>query len=266
LASPINLSGNIVWMSSAPSTNDVAWEEGQAEWKERGARAVSVHADAQTGGRGRAGRAWSSPAGGFYFSTYLRLEWEPARAALLTLAAGLAARTACEEVSGIAPDLKWPNDLLAPDRSGRKLGGILTETRSEGGKIIEAVIGVGINVRTPPSGYAVDAAADPVALDAFLHGEDRERLRPAALVDPYLLALGDEIGRLDHADGPADIVARCRAASPLWGRRVHVDQGGRTVEGLAKDLAEDGGLVVRLLSGAEVVIHAGDVRVVWEET
>jgi biotin-(acetyl-CoA carboxylase) ligase len=88
---------------------------------------------------------------------------------------------------------------------------------------------------------------------------------PAELVEPYLLALGDEIGRLDHADGPADIVSRCRAASPLWGRRVRVDQGGRAVEGLAKDLAEDGGLVVRLLSGADVVIHAGDVRVVWEE-
>jgi biotin-(acetyl-CoA carboxylase) ligase len=50
---------------------------------------------------------------------------------------------------------------------------------------------------------------------------------------------------------------------PLWGRRVRALVGPRVLEGTAHDLAEDGGLVLRLDSGAGAVVHAGDVRVDW---
>ena len=247
------MNGPVLHYEEVGSTNDVARDEG----RRTGARTLSVVADRQTRGRGRAGRAWDSPrAAGLYLSTYARLDWPPERAAHLTLAAGLAVRHALSEKVGVAPAIKWPNDLLAPDGSGRKLGGILTETRSEGGRIVDAVIGIGVNLTTPEGGWSVDDAARPVALDAFVA---MDRI-------PAARELATEVARaLEHElAGLVDVVARAREAMPLWGRRVRGEQGPRVLEGTAKDLAPDGGLVIRLDSGAEVIVHAGDVRVAWE--
>ena len=250
------MNGPVLHYEEVGSTNDVARDEGRRS----GARTLSVVADRQTRGRGRAGRSWDSPPSGLYLSTYARLDWPPDRAAHLTLAAGLAVRHALEGRFGIAPAIKWPNDLVAPDGSGRKLGGILTETRSEGGRIVDAVIGIGVNLRTPQGGWSVDDAARPVALDAFVDPEGIPRARE--LATDVARALEQELARLASED--SDVVARAREAMPLWGRRVRGEHGPRVLEGTAKDLAPDGGLVIRLDSGAEVIVHAGDVRVAWE--
>ena len=246
-----------------PSTNDQAWEDGRAAYRARGDRFLGVVAREQTAGRGRAGRAWSSPAGeGMYLSCYCRLDWPPERAALLTLAAGLAVRGAVSMLVPVALHLKWPNDLLAPDGSGRKLGGILTETRVDGPVIADAVIGIGLNLFTPVGGWNVDAAARPAALDEFASAG--AMLSPPAFAAQVAEEIEYAIDQLAHDDS-GDLLQRARDAMPLWGRRVTASHGKRDIDGVAKDLATDGGLVVRLDSGAEVVVHAGDVRVVWGE-
>ena len=244
-----------------PSTNDLAWSEGRAAFRDRGLSFLGIVANRQTDGRGRAGRAWHSPGGGLYLSCYFRLGWAPERAAMLTLAAGLAARAAIKLATGVAPHLKWPNDLLAPDGSGRKLGGILTETRSDGPRIADAVIGLGVNLRTPEQGYEGDFPASPVALDAF--AEPGRVPTPAALAPAVMRALHDEVRRLGQGEAEG-VVRRARDAMAMWGRRVHAQVGPRAIDGVARDLAADGGLVVRLDSGAEVIVHAGDVRVRWD--
>jgi len=249
------VNGPILHYQEVGSTNDVARDEGRRS----GARTLTVVADRQSRGRGRAGRAWDSPqAAGLYLSTYARLDWPPERATHLTLAAGLAVRAALLQACGVAPALKWPNDLLAPDGSGRKLGGVLTETRSDGGRIVDAVIGIGVNLFTPAGGWDVDGAARPVALDEFA----KEIPDARTLAPGVARALEAELDAL--ARDEADVVARAREAMSLWGRRVRGEQGTRLLEGTAKDLAPDGGLVIRLDSGAEVIVHAGDVRVAWE--
>ena len=246
-----------------PSTNDQAWEDGRAKFRDHGMRFLCVVALEQTAGRGRAGRSWSSPpGGGLYLSCWCRLDWPPDLAAMLTLAAGLAVRGAVTEVIGVTPHLKWPNDLLAPDGSGRKLGGILTETRMEGSRVAEAVIGIGLNLFTPAGGWDADVAARPVALDEFAA---RDVIPPPPEFSlPVMQAVQRAVGRLGD-EGPGDLVERARDAMPLWGRRVAAAQGRREIAGVAKDLGADGGLVIRLDSGAEVVVHAGDVRVLWGE-
>ena len=113
------------YFSTVGSTNDAALalaERGDAE-------GAIVIASSQTAGRGRRGRAWHSPAGsGLYVSVVLapaRAREEPDRAtALLTLTAGVAIAEAIERVTGLAPAIKWPNDLLV---GRRKLAGILAE-------------------------------------------------------------------------------------------------------------------------------------------
>src|SRR5213078_4741069 len=86
---------------------------------------VVVVADHQTAGRGRLGRTWVAPPGSsVLMSVVLRPTVAPERRHVVTLALALAARDACVEVTGVMPDLKWPNDLLVTER---KLAGILAE-------------------------------------------------------------------------------------------------------------------------------------------
>ncbi len=115
-------------------------------------------ADLQTAGRGRLGRSWSSPPGaGIYASILLRPD--PGVASLLSIAAGVAIAEAIEEVSGLSPALKWPNDVYLDGGEAdppRKVAGILAEGGVSGGKTW-VVVGFGINVlpaALPPAGDA----------------------------------------------------------------------------------------------------------------
>lgn len=260
----------LVHVGTVGSTNDLAWEKGRAlppvDTPDPARVLLAIVADEQTKGRGRSGRTWESPPGaGLYFSAYLRPGWPPARAALLTLAAGLAAIEACT-AAGVRPVLKWPNDLVAPDDSGRKLGGILSETRSEGGIASEAVIGIGLNLHAPSGGYSGELAGRAVSLEELAQGSAIPDA--GALARTLLVRLDEEIRVLARDGGELDLVARARERSGLWGRRVEIEgpSPGKGWSGVARDLADDGGLVVRLDSGAERIVHSGDVRVLWRES
>ena len=174
-----------------------------------------VVADHQTAGRGRLDRRWEAPP-----NTALLASFVQAPHPLLSLAAGVAAAEAC------GPDvcLKWPNDLLL---RGRKLGGILVEVG--GGK---AVVGIGINLFAAPAG----AARLNLPRDEVL-----ERLR----------------SRLTHwtAAPPREILERWRQLSATIGRRVRVElPGGRTIDGTAEGVNDDGSLLVN-----GIAVNAGDV-------
>jgi BirA family biotin operon repressor/biotin-[acetyl-CoA-carboxylase] ligase len=122
------------------STNRVALELGHAGEPE----GAVVLAEEQTAGKGRAGRAWQSErAAGIYVSLLLRPRLAPVQAPLLTMMAGLSARTAIEAQTGLTPDLKWPNDLLV---GGKKVGGILTEMHAEPSQVRFVIVGIGLNV------------------------------------------------------------------------------------------------------------------------
>jgi BirA family biotin operon repressor/biotin-[acetyl-CoA-carboxylase] ligase len=120
-----------------PSTNQTLWElidQGATE------RTVVIAAQ-QTAGRGQWGRQWQSSPGGLYLSVALAPNLQASNSAQLTLCSAWGIATLLRGY-GIPVFLKWPNDLLL---LGRKLGGILTETRVHQGRITKAVVGVGIN-------------------------------------------------------------------------------------------------------------------------
>ena len=99
--------------------------------------------ETQSAGRGRLGRAWTSPPGG---NIYLSVAWRyPATVrdlSGLSLALGVAATRAIADIG--APDigLKWPNDLVWDER---KLGGILVELHSRQQRGLQVIAGIGIN-------------------------------------------------------------------------------------------------------------------------
>ena len=142
--------------------------------------AVAV-ADVQTEGRGRLGRRWLAPAGtSLLVSILLRPRVDPARLPELTVVAGRACAEAIAEVTGLEPEVKFPNDVLV---GGRKVAGILAEA-SEG----RVVLGVGVNVTQAPGDLPPDARTPATSL-AIEAGRTVDRAE-------LLVALLDRLGRL----------------------------------------------------------------------
>src|SRR5579859_2335242 len=122
------------------STNDIIEKLARDNVKE----GVVVFAESQTKGRGRLGRKWISPARkGLWFSILLRPDLRPQEATQLTVASATALRRAIQSVTGVLPEIKWPNDLLI---RGRKVAGILTELSAELDRIRHIILGIGLDV------------------------------------------------------------------------------------------------------------------------
>lgn len=108
--------------------------------------------------------------------------------------------TALQRVTGAEVRLKWPNDLLL---GGAKLGGILAEAESAGGRIAFVVLGVGVNLHRPPGGF--DPAIDPPP--AALEDSGGSAGSPAAVLAAVLADLESTYDTL-AAGGAGDIRRR----------------------------------------------------------
>lgn len=107
----------------------------------------------QTAGRGRRGRAWSSPPGlGILCSISLHPTTPPDALAAFSLTA---AEAVCEAVGGEAL-VRWPNDVVI---AGRKLAGVLAEVRDG-----HMVLGVGLNANLTPADLPQDARVPATSL------------------------------------------------------------------------------------------------------
>lgn len=125
--------------STNTAAKRIAEEADSADW-----HGTVVVADKQTAGRGRRGRGWNSPLGtGLFFSVLLKPEINPGNASMLTLVKGMAAVKGIMEVTGLRPQIKWPNDVVI---NGKKIVGILTEMSAQVDYVNHIVVGTGINV------------------------------------------------------------------------------------------------------------------------
>jgi BirA family biotin operon repressor/biotin-[acetyl-CoA-carboxylase] ligase len=212
-------------------------------------------AEEQRAGRGRGDHAWHSSAGeGLYVSVLLRPELSPAFLPLAPLAAGLAAAEAINAATGLATDLRWPNDLML---GPRKTGGILVEAQSEANAVAFVVVGIGINVhqRAFPPGLATPATS----LDLELGHVFGQRTDRQALLARLLKSLEREAAGLLDPAARASIPARVEAASSwVRGRQVEV-HGPQIFSGITEGLDEHGFLLVR--TADEVVqVQTGGIR------
>jgi BirA family biotin operon repressor/biotin-[acetyl-CoA-carboxylase] ligase len=151
--------------------------------------------------------------------------------------------------------LKWPNDVLAGEA---KLGGILAEAAASADAV---VIGIGINVSTgaaelPPLRHGA-LAATSLAVQGWERA-DREELLIAILAcfERWYRAWSEAAGDPDSCGLRAGYVQACATL----GRRVTVQMPGDQLSGgLAVGIDSDGRLLVRVSSGSEVPVAAGDV-------
>ena len=194
-------------------------------------------AEEQTAGRGRLGRRFVSPPGtGLYMSLLLDAPTD-ADPGKITVAAAVAVCRAIEEMTPLTPRIKWVNDIFV---RGRKVCGILAE-RTEAG----VVVGIGVNVLTPPGGFPPEAGIAG-ALDTEM---DRNEL--AGRIGAHvLLAMGN------LAD-PA-LLTYYRSRMPLIGREITFTQQGQIKKARVTGVGEDGALLILGENGPEA-LRSGEI-------
>ncbi len=249
------LGRHLVARAEVGSTNDLAWEALAAGAPD----GTTVVADAQTRGRGRAGRRWhQTPGEGLALSVLLHAGCDRRSLGVLPLAAGLALAQALERV-GVRAGLKWPNDVLM---EGRKLAGILCESRGGSGADTAGeavVIGVGVNVGGDRASFpeALRDTATSLAAEGFAVERETVAAQFLNVLEPLWATL---------QEGAREAVLEAwRLRAGFWGRPVRVRTLAGEVSGVARTLDSDGGLVLALASGAETTVRAGDLELVPAE-
>jgi BirA family biotin operon repressor/biotin-[acetyl-CoA-carboxylase] ligase len=238
------LGRRIVYRESVESTNSVA----KSLARQGAIEGTLVVAEEQTAGRGRLGRRWFSPRGAsLLLSLIFRPDWPVSRAQGLTMICGLSIREVIREVTGLPVGLKWPNDITI---SGRKAGGILTETSSSGVRLDYAIVGLGLNVNLERSLLPAEFRATSLShelgrtvprvplLQALLrHMEQR-----------YLALCGGEWPAVEWAE-----------ALETLGQRVTLHTAEGRWQGQAIGVDQEGALLLRLEDGQTKPVHAGDI-------
>ncbi len=240
-------------LAETTSTNDVALAAAEAGEAMDG---LAVFAEFQTAGRGRQGRTWLAPRGASILCSVLLFGPDDvAYAGVLTLAAGVAVCDAVREATTVWPVLRWPNDVFV---GGRKLAGVLVESRPVTAGRRAWVIGVGINCYQHAEHFPPEIRDRSTSLElASTEPIHAPRLARQLLRDlDRWLAAGADLTPERAKD------AWLERADSL-GRRVWLMSEGRRFEGRALDVDPQAGLLVQLDDGVRRWFDASRTQVIW---
>lgn len=236
------------------STNDRAWEILLREGADADMGVVT--ADFQEKGRGRAGRNWFAGKGGSLLMSLILAPCGVESVRLLPLAAGISVIRALGNCAGIDARLKWPNDIIF---DGKKMGGILVETRTSGEDLLGAVVGIGLNLEGESEVFPDELRAKAVTLEmASPSGCDRETV---------LRALFDQLNYyMDLClSRPGELIEEL---SEVWAHKqgdiMKVSSGDNMVEGRFSGIGASGELILRTASGDSEIVQ-GEIIAMGED-
>lgn len=239
---------NIQYFVSIDSTNTYA----KALASQGAPAGTVVIAGTQTGGRGRMGRSFSSPADmGVYLSVILRPGCRPAELMHLTCATGVAACQAIAEACGIQPSIKWTNDLVLVQR---KLGGILTELAVDpaSGLVDWVVIGIGINCCQKETDFPPQIRN--IACSLGLKTEDRAQVAAALIRALYQM-------NLELLPSRRQIMDAFRSLCITTGKKISLLRADTVRHGTALSILDDGALQVLFDDGSIENVASGEVSI-----
>jgi BirA family transcriptional regulator, biotin operon repressor / biotin---[acetyl-CoA-carboxylase] ligase len=177
-----------------------------------------ILADEQTSGRGRHGRRWTSPAGAGLWLTIIERPTDARALDVLALRCGLYAAEALDALAAESIGVKWPNDLYV---GGRKLAGVLIETRWRGTSPEWVAIGFGLNVAPPGLETATGLVSGTTRLGALARLVPA--LRRAAAASRHLSA--DELVRWQRRD----VAVEQRVLTPAEGQAAGITSSGELI-------------------------------------
>lgn len=209
-----------------------------------------ITAAAQTGGRGRRGRSWTSEPGNLYASLLLIDPAPMEYLSSLPLAVAVAVHDAIRAVlPPAAPplEIKWPNDILI---GRRKACGILLEGERLADGRQALVIGIGVNIAARP-----DLAAYPVVSLTDIGAA----VSPEDLFARLFAAMAEALALWDEGRGTAAVVARWRQSACGIGEKITVNLPDRSISGYFSGIDDKGMLLLDADEDGRMTIAAGDV-------
>ena len=236
----------IIRYDSVTSTNEVLRELAE-EGIEPG---TVVTARVQHHGKGRMRRKWESPEGGLWMSVLLETEtgFDQEKFGLLPLMAGSSVASAIIMEYDLDAGVKWPNDVLV---NGRKACGILGELLTVNGKKL-AILGIGVNINN-----SVKEGYDFSPMSTSIAEEFKKQVKIEVLEATILEELNYGMELLENKDY-AKILEDWRNLSETLGRKVTVHAPNEKITGIAKDIDENGSLLLETENGRTVKVIAGD--------
>lgn len=218
-----------------------------------GVHGTLILADRQSAGRGRRGRTWESDEEeNIYMSLYLRPEFLPEKAPMLTLVMAYSVAEALRKSFGIEAQIKWPNDLIL---NKKKICGILTEMTMEGRQMQSVVIGVGINV----GNRAFPEELKERATSIFL--ETGELISKSELILAIMKEFEDQYEAFCKAGDLSPILEGYDRILVNRGREVRILDAKGSYKATAFGISPQGELLVEREDGVRETIFAGEVSV-----
>jgi len=213
-----------------------------------------VVAEEQTAGRGRMDRQWFSPKyTGIWMSMILRPNIPPSQAPQLTLLTAVGVAQAIEEVTGLEPEIKWPNDILY---RGKKVVGILTELQAEADRINAVIIGIGVNVNQSKDQFPEHISDNATSL-SICKGSKVDR---AKLLQTILLKIEKlYFDYLTHGFKIVKILWESYAIS--IGKDIIARTLTGSIKGRAIGITEDGVLMLKDNNGVIHNIYSADIEI-----
>ena len=239
---------NLIWFDTVDSTNTRAKSLAILGMP----HGTVLIANRQTGGRGRMGRSFESPAGmGIYMSVILRPKCPQEALMHLTCAAAVAMCDAVEAAMGFRPGIKWTNDLVA---GKRKIAGILTELVTMP-KETAVILGIGINCCQGINDFAPELQSFAGSL-AMSTGKTVDRAKVAA---EMVLALQ----KMDESllTGKEAMLSRYRADCVTIDKDISLQRGDELSYGHAFGVDDDGALLVGFPDGHTEAVNSGEVSI-----
>lgn len=242
----------LIFMEEIGSTNDYV-KELAAQGYPSG---TTVVARRQTGGKGRLGRTFVSPAEGVYYTVLLRPEAGVEALSLLTILAAEVSADTIEQLTGVRPGVKWINDLYLKDR---KICGILTECSVEGesGRVSYAAVGIGMNLHQKETDFPPELR-DKAGSVEMLTGKHV----PAA---DYAAAALKHFDRLffeeKFPENQNKILRQYRQDLFFLGREVEVRGISEQYPATALDIDAQGRLLVRDREGRLHTLNSGEISI-----
>lgn len=239
----------IRYVDSCPSTQPIALEEEQNGAPD----GMIVVAEEQTAGKGRMMRPWSSASGkGIWMSVICRPHLMPQQAPQMTLVAAVAVTRAIEEITGLEPTIKWPNDLLI---AGKKITGILTELQADPDRVKAVILGIGINVNHEESDFPEELQSLATSLK-IASGQKVNRAQLIAKIADYL----ELYVSMYEKSGFEPIKLVWEGYTNTIGKRIRAVMLNETIEGTALGISDEGILELRLDDGTIRGIYSADIE------
>lgn len=212
-----------------------------------------IIAEEQVTGRGRMARRWHSPKyTGIWMSIILRPNIPLPKAPQLTLLTAVAIVQAIEELTGLIPEIKWPNDILI---KGKKVTGILTELEAEADRINSVIIGIGINVNQTKEDFPSDI--QQIATSLLL--EKGEKVSRADLIKGIFTNL-EKLYLLYLEEGFLPIKLLWESYAISIGKKITARTLTQSIIGKAQGITDDGVLIIEDDQGKIHHVYSADIE------